>query len=1433
VAILSAAAVVPATTPPSEPAGTPGEGWAIAERARLWRQRHGDPDAPTRLARAGLAERLHRTKSADEPGWVSLGPVDGAGRCTTIAPHPDRPGDVLVGAAGGGVWRTTDDGASWHPLTDHLPDLSVGALARAPSDPDIVYLGTGEGGLAFDFIPGVGLLRSDDGGLTWLLPDEVVASQFFTLTVDPRDPDRLLAGTDEGLLASDDGGHTWEIRVADPSLLGVTELVRSGADPDRLWAALWCVTECPAGLARVLRSDDGGLSWHPSADGLPPPEFNDAAFNRSSLAVSPSDPDVLYAGLEVRSADDGRSFVYRSSDGGDSWAATDYRGNYLFFQSWYDNAITVAPDDPDRVVAAGVWYVDSSDGGATWSTLNPYDGAFGTGSETVPHVDGHDLQWQGDVLWLATDGGMWRSGDGGRSWRSRNQGLVTRQFYSLSLDPSRPHRVLGGTQDNGTNLRRADGARWDMVVPFDGFDSAINPLITDFMYATLYRTRVFRTLVGPDVEWQEVTPPIGGETAPFATALTMRAEAPWELYTGATRVWHTVDGGDSWRALSTSVLDGGWSPYVVTSIATTPADPDRLLAGKGEAVYASADGGATWRVHEAAARVNHVELSPHDAELGFAAVARNGSPDGQLLRTTDGGVTWTPSGTGLPSFATQVVRVHPTDPAVVYAGTDVGLYRSTDGGVHWSRYGDGLPAASVHDIRLDETGRRLVVATHGRGAWELAAPPPGNRPPEVRLVEPAGPVEVAIGVPLRFRAEATDPDGDPLDIGWLFTDHWQRADGGAGPAPLASEASHLYRRAGSSKVAVHATDGNGGVDSAVLAVTAYEPGDSCETPRVVPGAGPFPWLLETENQSSAPGGGDPLVPCASRPDDPDAGRWGSIWFEMTPEVTGRWAIATCGSRADTVLSAWTGPRCGPYAPVDGGCNDDDGYVHCSGSRTDSYLELELTAGETVRWMVGSWDEEAVGDLRVQVRCLDCEPDGPRRWVVPAVAHAGGVAGTTWRTDLSLLNPSAVPVVAGLELLGEDGDAGGVASSEVTVPAGGQLELPDVVAALLGGAGAGALHVTSDAELVVSSRTFNDATGGTYGQGIPGAAVESGVLAGGAARLVGLREGDGFRTNVGLANVDPVPVRLEIDLRRPDGGLVTTTEMTLPPRGRIQLDRPYAAHGGTDGGTVVVRNVGADGRVAAYASVVDDGTGDPVYLSTGDLASAGSPLVVAAAARTDGAAGSSWRTDLDLVNVSDLDLLATISLVPPPGVPPPPPLTFLIVRRARLGIADVVGRLTGADGSGAVLVEVDRGYLAASSRTFTGGPGGTYGQHIPGVAAGSALAPGQVAVLSQLAEGPSRRTNVGFVNLAGVATEVVVTAHDAAGRPLGTSLRVTVPPLAWRQLHRPLPAGTAFATVTTPTGGAALLAYASVVDNRSNDPVYVPARVVEPTVVAGR
>jgi len=423
--------------------GHVGEETAIKERIKAYIEMHGhDGHLTSRemLDRAQfsyaqwLADGRHLgAKGLEGDGFVNIGPVNGAGRVSAIAPHPTLVGVILQGAASGGVWKTLDGGLTWYPTTDGLSDLSTGAIAWAPGSTDVVYLGTGEGDTMIaggtGYIPGIGILRSDDGGETWIFPtgnENPVSDLFFALDVDPADDEIVFAATEKGLLGTLDGGTSWKTLVPSVgSSMAFTEIVRSKSNPDLLYACQWCEGSCPSGTGRVMRSTDRGVTWLPvGGEGLP--GFNGAT-NRAAFTVAPSDDQILYLATNTTrgsASTSPTSSIFRSDDGGETWtetaaSTTNKVKEYLGNQGWYDTTIVVHPTDPNIVVAGGIWYVLTSDGGQTWTNRNPYESGGGMGSATLPHVDVHDLQYQGDTLWVGNDGGVWYSeNDGMTGWTS-------------------------------------------------------------------------------------------------------------------------------------------------------------------------------------------------------------------------------------------------------------------------------------------------------------------------------------------------------------------------------------------------------------------------------------------------------------------------------------------------------------------------------------------------------------------------------------------------------------------------------------------------------------------------------------------------------------------------------------------------------------------------------------------------------------------------------------------------------------------------------------------------------------------------------------------------------------------------------------------------------------------------------------------------------
>ncbi|MEO6324747.1 MAG: hypothetical protein ABIT01_16600, partial [Thermoanaerobaculia bacterium] len=722
---------------PAEPEDEDDGPEQILERVRHYVIRHGEGGRIDPVQRLEQVRQDYQRRRSIHPltigldTWVSIGPTNGAGRMTALAPHPTAAGTLYAGAADGGAWKTTDTGVTWTPLTDALSDLSVGALALAPSDPNVVYLGSGEGGYAFDFIPGIGFLKSTNGGSSWILPASVVATQFFRISVHPTNPLELVVGTNNGGFRSTDGGTNFTSVIANATYRNVTDVVRHPTDPSILYAATWCGFACASSASRVLKSTDFGATWADKSVGLPV-TVPDPLYERLSLAMAPTSPLILFASTSIKAAPASAvAHIYKTTDGGDSW--TDLPGmsgvsplnTFFADQSWYNNTTVVSPTNASIVTVGGTAYVRTTDGGTTW-------GNVGGGA----HTDVHELRYQGSTLFVANDGGIYSSTDNLTTATPRNIGLVTRQFYTVAIDSANPNRVLAGAQDNGTVLRQdAGGTTWAPAVSGDGFDTALSGT---FGYATIQNGLLRRsTNVGAAAPtWGIITPAYAGADAsalPFLTVLTMDPTTPTTLYTGSYRVWRTTDGGvalpttPTWAALPTTTTDGStWSTSTtINTVAVARANSQILVATKFASLFRSTDGGTTWALKTtglpAGTNINNIEIDPLDPTGSVMYVALARTTGNSVYRTTNGGTSWTIRATGLPNFAAQVVRVDPTDSNDLFVGTDVGVYRSTNAGASWAIFGNGLPASSAQDIRISDDGTLVRLGTHGRGAWELRA----------------------------------------------------------------------------------------------------------------------------------------------------------------------------------------------------------------------------------------------------------------------------------------------------------------------------------------------------------------------------------------------------------------------------------------------------------------------------------------------------------------------------------------------------------------------------------------------------------------------------------------------------------------------------------------------------------------------------------------
>lgn len=778
-----------------------------------------DPDQKLRAAWLNQLEareqKIH-PQAINGSVWNNLGPTNFAGRVSAVAVDPANSSIIYRGTAGGGVWKSTDGGTTWTVLTDSLGDLSIGAVAIAPSNSSIIYVGTGEGALGSDAIGGIGFIKSTDAGATWGLPVSVSATRFFDLSVHPTNANEIVAATQAGIQKSTDGGATWATKFS--TYIG-TALARVPGTPATIIATVWDVASAtPTWTGRAYRSTDSGETWSLIvAPGTAP--FN-ADNGRMSIAISPAAPATIYL-LSAAASGDSKACptdkvdqygFYRSTDGGTTWAfrnnpVTGTCGNFtsiLAGQGWYANTIRADVANASILYAGGLDIWKSTDGAATWSHRSSWFASV-TASNYV-HADIHAMSWAGGTLLIGNDGGINKTTDGATSFSNLNTGVVTRQYYALAVTPANRNLVIGGAQDNGTNMRTTNTTTYSEVIGGDGFGVAAHQTNASILYGTVYNSRIFRSQDG-GATFPEITPSFGaGEKLPFISPLTMDPNNSSILYTGSQFLYKTINGGTSWTKTSTTDLGDGSTRGYLTKIAVAKSNSSFLLTSTGGTgfVKRSTDGGTTWSAQFAglpAKYAANVEFDPLTTSTFYVAFA-GGTTGGRLFKTTNSGTSFTQIDAGLPNFPVHVVRVDPTDVNTLYAGSDLGLYRSTDGGTSWARFGTGIPAVSIWDIAILPDGSLMRVGTHGRGFWELTIIPSTNTAPTASITAPTANVTITAGGSVSFSGSASDPDaGDTLTYAWAFGD--------GATSTVLSPGAHTYTTAGTYTATFKATDNHG------------------------------------------------------------------------------------------------------------------------------------------------------------------------------------------------------------------------------------------------------------------------------------------------------------------------------------------------------------------------------------------------------------------------------------------------------------------------------------------------------------------------------------------------------------------------------------------------------------------------------------------------
>lgn len=640
------------------------------------------------------------------PQWEFWGPSstdDGwLGRIHAIAVNPTTPSTLYIGHAKGGVWKSTDSGATWANLTDNLSSQVVGCLALDPVNPNIVYLGTGEEYFAGNTASGVGIWRSTDAGATWTLYGNSTfgGRRINEIVIDPSNGNHWIVSCDAGIYTTTDGGSSFVQRLSGTA----SALVMDPTTPQTLYCALGYPFGGTASNG-VYKSVNGGTNWVLTSTGLP----TGTAAGRIELALCNSSPQTLYCVVADPSSYLVKG-VYKTTNGATSWAATTAPPADPYGQGWYDLCIAVNPSNANQVMIGAVRVNYSTNGGTSWTTTDP------------GHTDHHKLLFANGAgrIYLGQDSGLYYETTIGGSWSKLNTGRGTMEYYDLDVHPTNPGILAAGAQDNATQVRNGTNSPYINVIGGDGFRTAFNRTTGSFFLGEIYYASVYKvdtTTFG----WSSVFSR-GSDPANWNSPLVADRQNTNRFYVGTNKVYKSDSSGSSgsWTAISPNLTSS--TGNTLTEIAPSPSNNNYIYVGANDGyVNVTTNGGTTWTNRTAGLPTREIDgfaIDPTTPTTAFVCLSGYGS--GHVYKTIDAGATWTNYSGNLPDAPCSALVINPLNTSQLIVGTDVGVFITSDG-TTWSKLGT-LPSTWVTGLQANATTGYLTACTYGRGCWRMPLP---------------------------------------------------------------------------------------------------------------------------------------------------------------------------------------------------------------------------------------------------------------------------------------------------------------------------------------------------------------------------------------------------------------------------------------------------------------------------------------------------------------------------------------------------------------------------------------------------------------------------------------------------------------------------------------------------------------------------------------
>ena len=644
--------------------------------------------------------------------WTPLGPTDwtngagwnaGNGRINVVAQDPNNANTIYIGAASGGLWKSTNGGVSWTNLTDNQAVLGVSGIAISHNSSDTIYIGTGDGD-GFNTYS-VGVLKSTNGGTTWsttgLNWTVLQARVIRKLLMHPTNSNIIFAAASSGLYKTTNGGTSWtQVQNFD-----IQDVEFHPTNPNIVYSC----------SDSFYRSTDGGNVFNAVTTGLP----GASAINRFKIAVSPNQANWVYV-LGGKESDHTFEGIYRSVDSGVSFSVRTNTPNMFGYaddgsddkgQSWYDMAIAVNPANANEVFIGGVNIWKSTNGGTSFTINTQW---FFPNPIGYVHADIHELVFYGNRLYCGSDGGIYKTENGGTNWSSLTVGLSITQFYDIAITPQNPNLILGGTQDNGTN-RYNGTTTWTHVMGADGMMANINPLNQSIMYGAIQSGDIRKSTNGGASFNQIIKPDdFAGESGAWVTPYALSPLNPNSIFVGYKAIYKSVNGGGAW-----SVLGPVGNDDHTHNLEIAPSDSSTIYITKSHLIYKTTNGGTSWSNVSTGLPtlfITDIAIDPTNANRLW--VTMSGYTAGsKVFQSVNGGSTWTNISSNLPNLPANCITYRPGSNDELYVGMDVGVYTKNATQTDWTANVSGLPNVIINELEINTVNNKMYAGSFGRGVW--------------------------------------------------------------------------------------------------------------------------------------------------------------------------------------------------------------------------------------------------------------------------------------------------------------------------------------------------------------------------------------------------------------------------------------------------------------------------------------------------------------------------------------------------------------------------------------------------------------------------------------------------------------------------------------------------------------------------------------------